>query len=257
MLQTDSEQTGMLASAILRGRVHHARYRPTQHAFEYSIAQWWLALDELDQVAAQSRWFSRQRFALLWFRRADYMRGTTGDLATAVRNKISELTGETVSGRVFFLGAVRTFGLYFSPISCYFIQPEGENDYRYMLAEVSNTPWNERHYYVLDLQQALVTKKTFHVSPFNPMNMRYHWQLRPPRQEPDHKTLIHMDCLTEQRDFSATLKLTRVELNSKSIRNVLLRYPVNTVGTVAAIYWQALRLFLKRTPLYSHPNTDK
>ena len=247
----------MLASAILRGRVHHARYRPTKHAFEYSIAQWWLALDELEDVAAKSRWFSLQRFAPLWFRRADYMRGTTGDLATAVRNKISELTGETVSGRVFFLGAVRTFGLYFSPISCYFIQPEGETEYRYMLAEVSNTPWNERHYYVLDLQQALVTEKTFHVSPFNPMNMRYHWQLRPPRQEPEHKTLIHMDCLTEKRDFSATLKLTRVELNSKSIRNVLLRYPVNTVGTVTAIYWQALRLFLKRTPLYSHPNTDK
>lgn len=247
----------MLASAILRGRVHHARYRPTQHAFEYSIAQWWLALDELEDVAAQSRWFSLKRFAPLWFRRADYMRGSTGDLATAVLEKTSQLVGQPVHGRVFFLGALRTFGLYFSPINCYFIQTDDANDYRYMLAEVSNTPWNERHYYVLDLQQALINDKAFHVSPFNPMDMTYHWQLRPPRQEPEHKCLLHLDCHTEKRDFSATMKLTRVELNSKSIRNVLLRYPVNTVGTVTAIYWQALRLFMKRTPLYSHPNTDK
>jgi hypothetical protein len=247
----------MLASAILRGRVHHARYRPTKHAFDYSIAQWWLALDELENVAAQSRWFSLQRFAPLWFRRADYMRGSTGDLATAVLEKTSQLVGQPVHGRVFFLGALRTFGLYFSPINCYFIQTDDASDYRYMLAEVSNTPWNERHYYVLDLQQALITDKAFHVSPFNPMDMTYHWQLRPPRQEPAHKCLVHMDCHSENRDFSATMKLTRVELNSKSIRNVLLRYPVNTLGTVAAIYWQALRLFLKRTPLYSHPNTDK
>src|SRR5690606_23441993 len=135
----------MLTSAILKGHVHHARYRPIQHAFSYSIAQWWLALDEIDQVAAQNRWFSTKGFAPLRFRREDYLRGTQGDLAQAVRDKLAELTGHEINGRVFFLGAVRTFGLYFSPLNCYFVQPEGQTDYSYMLAEVSNTPWNERH----------------------------------------------------------------------------------------------------------------
>src|SRR5690554_4898858 len=183
MLQNALGWSGMLASAILRGRVHHARYRPTQHEFSYSIAHWWLALDELEQVAAQSRWFSLTGFAPLWFRRADYLRGSEGDLATAVRSKLTELTGQTITGRVYFLGAVRSFGLYFSPINYYFVQPEGSDSYSHMLAEVSNTPWNERHYYALDLSQALVHDKTFHVSPFNPLDMKYHWQLRPPLQE--------------------------------------------------------------------------
>jgi len=247
----------MLASAILKGRVHHARYRPTQHAFSYSIAQWWLALDELEQVAAQSRWFSTKGFAPLRFRREDYLRGSQGDLAQAVRDKLAELTGHEIKGRVFFLGAVRTFGLYFSPLNCYFVQPEGQTDYSYMLAEVSNTPWKERHYYALDLSTALVHDKAFHVSPFNPIDMRYHWQLIPPQPTPEHHAMVHLDVHAKKRDFSATVKLTRVELNSKSIRNVLLRYPINTLGTVSAIYWQALRLWLKRTPVYTHPNTDK
>jgi len=247
----------MLTSAILKGHVHHARYRPTQHAFSYSIAQWWLALDELDQVAKQSRWFSTNGFAPLRFRREDYLRGSQGDLAQAVRDKLTELTGHEIKGRVFFLGAVRSFGLYFSPLNCYFVQAEGQTDYSYMLAEVSNTPWNERHYYALDLSQALVHDKTFHVSPFNPIDMRYHWQLIPPQPIADHHAMVHLDVHAKKRDFSATVKLTRVELNSKSIRNVLLRYPINTLGTVGAIYWQALRLWLKRTPLYTHPNTDK
>lgn len=245
----------MLASAILRGRVHHARYRPTQHAFDYSIAQWWLALDELEQVAAQSRLFRLNHFAPLEFRRSDYLGDTEGDLATAVKHKLSELTGQSITGRVFFLGAVRTFGLYFSPLNCFFVQSEDTQEFTHMLAEVSNTPWNERHYYGLDLNQALVHEKTFHVSPFNHLDMRYHWQLRPPTQQPGHQSLVHLNVLAEQRDFSATMKLTRVELNSKSIRNVLLRYPVNTLGTVLAIYWQALRLWVKRTPLYTHPKT--
>ena len=247
----------MLASAILSGRVHHARYRPTKHAFDYNITQWWLALDELDQVASQSRWLSVSKFAPLWFRRNDYIRGSEGDLAETVRLEIAKRIGKPVQGRVFFLGALRTFGLYFSPLNCYFVQPEGSDTYSYMLAEVSNTPWNERHYYTLDLNEALVHDKAFHVSPFNPIDMRYHWQLIPPQQTPNHRAMIHLDVHKEKRHFSATVKLTRVELNSKSIRNVLLRYPINTLSTVSAIYWQALRLWLKRTPVYAHPKPDE
>jgi len=259
-----------LASAIYRGRVHHARYLPHPHAFSYSIAQWWLALDELEQVAAQSRWFSlTNRWAPLRFKRSDYLPDTDGDLAAAVRQKLSEQLQQPISGRVFFLGALRTCGLYFNPLNCYFVQSDGAQEFSYMLAEVSNTPWNERHYYAVDLQQPLRHPKTFFVSPFNPLNMHYRWQLKPPAgyaAEAGDKALIHLDVLKQQatagtdaaswvRHFSATMKLSRVALNRRSIRNVLLRYPINTVGTVAAIYWQALRLWLKRNPVYISERT--
>lgn len=244
----------MLTSAIMRGEVSHKRYTPTQHSFRYPVVQWWLALDELPQVAAMSRYWSLKHWAPLQFKRADYLPGSDGDLASAVCQKMSDLAQQTLTGRVFFLGNLRTFGLYFSPINCYFLQPEGRHDFSHMLAEVSNTPWNERHYYLLDLNQPLVHAKAFHVSPFNPLEMQYHWRIRPPARTVEGKpATIHLEALKGDKHFSATMHLKRVELNSNSIRNVLLRFPVNTVTTVLAIYWQALRLWLKRTPIYDHP----
>lgn len=241
-----------MRSAILKGRVFHRRLRPTQHAFDYPTAQWWFALDELPQIEQQSRLLSTQRFAPLWFRRADYLRGTTGDLTTAVLDKMGSLAKTKLSGRVFFLGNLRTLGLYFSPINCYFLQQEGADTYSHMLAEVSNTPWNERHYYLLDLSEPLEHDKAFHVSPFNPLDMRYEWQIKAPYNKPENKSVIHLAAIKGERHFTATMRLQRHELNRKAIRNVLLRYPINTLTTMLAIYWQALRLWLKKTPIYDH-----
>jgi uncharacterized protein len=243
----------MLASAIMRGQVSHRRFTPTQHSFRYSTAQWWLALDELAEVSALSRWWSVDGWAPLEFRRKDYLPGSEGDLASAVLDKMSLLAQQPLTGRVFFLGNVRTFGLYFSPINCYFLQPIGADNYSYMLAEVSNTPWNERHYYLLDLTQPLEHEKAFHVSPFNPIDMQYKWRIRAPAAAVGGQPAnIHLEAHRGDKHFSATLTLERVEMNSNSINRVLLRFPVNTVTTVLAIYWQALKLWLKRTPLYDH-----
>ncbi|RUO55588.1 DUF1365 domain-containing protein [Pseudidiomarina homiensis] len=245
-------KTNSQRSAILKGRVYHRRLRPTQHAFDYPTAQWWLALDELPQLQQKSWLLSTHRFAPLWFRRKDYLRGTEGDLTSAVLTKMSELAGEALQGRVYFLGSLRTFGLYFSPINCYFLEQGDSENYTHMLAEVSNTPWNERHYYLLDLSQPLEHDKAFHVSPFNPLAMRYQWQINAPQNTEGHKSAIHLAAVKEERHFTATMKLQRQELNRKAIRHVLYRYPINTLTTVLAIYWQALRLWLKKTPIYDH-----
>ncbi|WP_417656664.1 DUF1365 domain-containing protein [Pseudidiomarina aestuarii] len=248
----------MLSSALQKGQVFHRRYRPTEHQFHYSTTQWWLALDELDTLHQCSRLLSTQGFAPLWFRRADYLRGSVGDLATCVRQKLTELTGNTVTGRVFFLGNLRTWGLYFSPINCYFVEDEAGH-YSYMLAEVSNTPWNERHYYAIDMADAATETtrvehpKAFHVSPFNPLEMTYQWRIKPPLNQAEARSLIQLDAVREKKHFRASLAFQRVELNPRAIRSVFLRYPINTVTTVAAIYWQALKLWLKRTPIYDHP----
>lgn len=242
-----------LRSAILKGRVFHRRYRPTEHAFDYPTAQWWLALDELPKLNNLSRLLSTRKFAPLWFRRRDYLRGSHGDLANAIRDKMSSLANTKLTGRVYFLGNLRTFGLYFSPINCYFLEQDHSGEFSYMLAEVSNTPWNERHYYLLDLREPLVHEKAFHVSPFNPIDMRYEWQIRAPQNELAHRSSIHLAAVKGERHFSATMRLQREELNQKTIRNVFFRYPINTLTTLFAIYWQALRLWLKKTPIYDHP----
>ncbi len=124
-----------------------------------------------------------------------------------------------------------------------------------MLAEVSNTPWNQRHYYLLDLSQPLHHDKAFHVSPFNPIDMQYQWRIRAPAATTGGKPAsIHLEAHRGDKHFAATVTLERVEMNSNNITRVLVRFPVNTLTTVLAIYWQALKLWLKRTPIYDHHN---
>lgn len=248
----------MLSSSLQQGVVYHRRYQPTQHVFHYSTTQWWIALDELTQLNDCSRLLSTRGFAPLWFRRADYLRGSNGDLATCVRQKLTDLTGQVISGKVYFLGNLRTWGLYFSPINCYFVEDQS-GQYSHMLAEVSNTPWNERHYYAIALADAKSTStthaehpKAFHVSPFNPLAMTYQWRIEPPLNTVDARSLIQLDAVRKNKHFRASLALRRVEMNPRAIRSVFLRYPINTVTTVVAIYWQALKLWLKRTPIYDH-----
>lgn len=235
-------------SALYWGEVYHRRLRPTQHSFSYRFMQWFIALDELETLHKTSRWFSTKGFAPLWFRRKDYLREHSGNLQQAALAKMSELAGERLEGRVFFMGNLRTFGLFFSPVNFYFLQQQGQ--YTHMLAEVSNTPWLERHYYLVDLAEPHpTTQKAFHVSPFNPLDMTYHWSIKVPSDD----VFIQLAAATEKKDFIAGMKLSRGPLNRAGIWRVLKTTPVMALKIIGGIYWQALKLFVKRTPFYGHP----
>lgn len=240
-----------LISGIWQGAVRHRRFAPRPHAFSYPLFMLGLDLDELSDLQL-GPWFGIERAGLLSFRRGDYLRGTQGPLKQAVWDKVGELGGGGQGGRVLLLGNVRCLGFYFSPVNFYFCY-QG-NDARYLLAEVSNTPWNERHYYLLDLAALVPHDKDFHVSPFMALAMRYHWRIRPPREE----TLIHIESHPQSGDpklFDATLALARAPLSKRGLGMLLLRWPWMTMRVLLGIYWQALRLFIKRIPLFTHPET--
>ncbi|MGY6038195.1 DUF1365 domain-containing protein [Aeromonas sp. AE23HZ002T15] len=240
-----------LISAIWQGSVRHRRFAPRPHAFAYPLFMLGLDLDELPGLRLGG-WLGVERAGLLSFRRADYLRGSGGSLKQAVWDKVAALGGEQGEGRVLLLGNVRCLGFYFSPVNFYFCY-QG-SDARYLLAEVSNTPWNERHYYLLDLAALVPHDKDFHVSPFMVLAMRYHWRIRPPREE----TLIHIESHPQSGEpklFDATLALTRAPLSRHGLCALLLRWPWMTMRVLLGIYWQALRLFIKRTPLFTHPET--
>jgi DUF1365 family protein len=234
-------------SCIYQGWVDHQRFQPKPHGFRYSIFFLALDLDELEAMDSISGLFKKEHFAPLTFRRSDYIGDSQVAIKQSVWNKVRALGGDCEPGRVLFVGQVRCFGLYFSPINMYYCYNQAD-ELCYLLAEVSNTPWNETHYYLVKQNSAQITDKAFHVSPFMDMNMKYHWHIKPPGAHFN----LRLDSRDEQKLFSAGLAMTAMELNRTNLVNTLISIPLMSVKIIWGIYWQAMKLFWKRIPFVSH-----
>jgi len=245
-----------LNSALYEGHVRHRRMGELAHAFEYSLFMVYLDLDELDRVCGLSPLWSAQRLAPAWFRRADFLPDRTGSLRSAVLDALREHGADATGiGAIRVLTHLRYWGLSFNPISIFYCFAEDGVTLRHALLEVHNTPWNERHLYLLDAAgnhavHEAVLGKAFHVSPFMPMDMTYRFRFGTPGE----RLSFHMENWREgERAFDATLSLRRREISARALNGVLFRYPWMTAKVVAGIYWQALRLLLKGVRVHAHP----
>jgi len=250
--------THTLASAIYEGQVRHRRHFPHAHGFRYRVAYAFLDLDEIDAVLALHPLFRRERGGLATFRRSDYLGDSQRPLASCVREVAAQALGSRPTGPIRLLTHLRTYGHSFNPVSFYYgYQPDGST-LDWIVAEITNTPWKERHQYVLDVRSADAAgsasewrfPKAFHVSPFLPMRRDYRWRFTAPGEH----LAVHMDVLEGERtQFDVTLKLQRREMSRAALSRLLWRYPAMTMKVVAAIHWQALITWCKRNPFYSHP----
>jgi DUF1365 family protein len=250
---------GELASAIYEGTVRHRRHAPRKHGFTYPLTMLYLDLGELPQLFKR-RWFwSLGRPNLATFQRNDYLGPLNLSLDEAVRQCVHAATGQRPDGPIRLLTHVRYFGHCFNPASFYYCYGKDGTTLQTIVTEITNTPWKERHAYVLDLTQATVKgramqwhfDKTFHVSPFMPMARTYDWHFTTPGSD----LLVHMNVLDgKQNDFDATLMFQRRPFNAANLARVLWRFPLMTIQVVVGIHWQALRLWLKGTPIHDHPD---
>ncbi len=250
-------------SALYRGVVRHRRRTPVTHALRVPLFMLYVDLAELPTIFA-GRWlWSSRRVAPAWFRRADYLGDPAVPLDTAVRDLVEARVGRRPLGAIRLLTHLRYWGFVMNPVSFYYCFDDS-GAVETIVAEITNTPWNERFSYVLQREHAehisprgvqrFRFPKKFHVSPFFPMELEYVWQFSPPNE----RLAVHMQNLS-RRDalFDATLSLRREPITGMTLARVLLLYPFLTVRVAASIYWNAFRLWLRRTPYYSHPNSSR
>ncbi len=265
-------------SCLYTGFVRHRRFIPAENEFRYSLFQLYLDLSELPAVFDPFPLWSARRPALAWFRREDHLGDPAKPLDECVRDEIQWQTGDRPNGPIRLLTNLRYFGYVINPVSYYYCFDPSSGRLRTVLAEVHNTPWGERHCYVLrspvspdnGAAQTLWNDKEFHVSPFMAMNMRYRWLMT----EPGERLAVHIenhviaasnsDSATTQEDnafamdkdrrpFDVTLSMTRTELSASALRRALLRHPCMTASVTAAIYWQAAKLWWKGVAYVPHP----
>lgn len=244
-----------LHSALYHGSIGHRRFAPRAHAFTYRIGMLYLDLDEQDALFALSPLAGRGRFAPFGFRETDYLPDATRSgqsLRDAVRERLQEALGRRIDGPIRLLTQPRSWGFAFNPAS-FFYCFDREERLQAILCEVSNTPWGESYHYVMPVsgpgRQQFAVAKGFHVSPFLPRDLEHHMSF----SQPDERLGIHIeDRQGDLRLFDASLSLQRQPLTRGNLHRHLLAFPWMTVKTVLSIYWQALRLLLKRMPLFNH-----
>jgi DUF1365 family protein len=191
---------------------------------------------------------------LVRVRRRDYLGDPSVPLADAVRALVEQEQGTAPDGPIRLLTQLRTLGHCFNPVSFYYcFEPEGER-LRAIVAEVTNTPWGERHAYVLQGDGADAIAKAMHVSPFMGMAQRY--SFRAPA--PGRSLGVHIESKEhgERRVFDATLSLHRRPFTSRTLTHVTARYPAATVRMLALIYGHAVALRLKGVPIHPHPGAQ-
>lgn len=252
-------------SALYHGWLDHRRLVPRRHRFRYRLFMVYLDLAELDEVF-RGRWlWSTRRAALARFDRRDHLGDPALPLDEAVRRLVAERTGRRPAGPIRLLTHLRYFGYVFNPVSFYYCFDAAGRDVETVVAEVNNTPWGERHCYVLPAAApsaggALVAQsvKAMHVSPFHPMALHYQWRLHRPGQAlAVQMALRPAEPAGAAPIFGATLALQRLPISGAALAGTLLRFPFMTAKVFAAIHWQALRLWLKRTPVHDHPQRTR
>ena len=243
--------------ALCQGAVWHQRLTPVLHRFSYPLWLLRVDLEDIDGLLA-GHWSWGRRWRPLTVREQDYLTppaaGDTRPLHTRVRDKAASLGLDWREGRVWMLAQPRCLGWLFNPLVLYWHIPPGASQADSVVAEVSNTPWHERHWYALvadgDGTFSVQQDKAFHVSPFMGMAMQYRWWLA---MNDASITVRIENWAADEQVFVAGMRLQCQPASGEQLGSVLRRFGWQTLRVSAAIYAQAFRLWRKGVPFHRHP----
>lgn len=237
--------------ALYLGHVLHRRLRPSVHVLRYRVLHMALDIDRIDALARRLRLFSHGRFNLFAFHDRDV--GDGGPLRPHAERLLDEAGITPDGGRIVLLTMPRILGYAFNPLSTWFCHG-ADGALRAVIYEVSNT-FGERHNYVIaanpdarTLHQS--TAKRFHVSPFLPMDLDYAFRIQPPGE----RLGIGITVSDAQGPVLAAVHTARrAALSDAALLRAAIAYPLATLKVTAGIHWEALKLWIKRVPLFRKP----
>jgi uncharacterized protein len=239
-----------MRSAIYEGRVVHHRRHPIDHRFTYRLGLPLVYLDEMRELCRLHPLWSTERANVVSYRRADYLRPDTESLEAAVRDVVHERLGWRPSGPIAMLAHPRTWGWVFNPITLYYCFDPSTASVEALVADVTNTPWHERHAYAVGAPGDHCFSKELHVSPFFGMNLEYALSY----ESPDRHLSLRLDLRDgDSRVFHAGLYLERRSANRKELGRLIWSHPFLTAHVSAAIYRQAFSLWRHGAPFVAHP----
>ncbi|HEX3451880.1 MAG TPA: DUF1365 domain-containing protein [Solirubrobacteraceae bacterium] len=258
---TATEASPIKASCFYEGSLRHRRHGAVRDELHHRLCLAYIDLDELPHLFDGRLLWSARRPAIAWFRRADYLGARDVPLAAAVRELVRERAAIELDGPIRLLTHVRQLGHCFNPVSFYYCFDATGERVRAVVAEVTNTPWRERHAYVMAVAEHApggvmrgVFAKALHVSPLLGMDHTYEWRLTEPRE----RLSVHITAVAKAGGdpvFDATLALRRREMTAGELRRVLARHPAPTLRVTAQIYAHALRLRVRGARWHAHPST--
>ena len=242
--------------SIYRGPVMHARMKPVTHRFTYDVFSTLIDLDRLDEVHRLSPILSIGRFNLLSFSPKDHGPRDGSDLRAYMNRILADAGMDLSGGRVFLLCYPRVLGFTFNPLSVYYCYDES-GELAALVYEVRNT-FGEAHTYVAPIMPGEAhaggvrqeRNKIFYVSPFLDMSMRYHFRLQPPGET---LKLRILETDAQGPILAATFNGRREEATTAALLANFLRIPLLTFKIVAAIHWEAMRLYLKGLRIRTRP----
>ena len=247
-------------SYLYPGVVGHRRFTPFNHFFSYPLFMAYIDLDTLNHFLKKSWFWNVDKKALVSFHRKDYHGDPSKDLSESIRETVDKTIGLKIKGPIRLLTHLRYFGYCFNPVSFYYCFNEDDTDVDAIVAEVTNTPWKERHAYVIQNKNKNKTKlksnfkKQLHVSPFWGMDHDYEWLF----SKPEKKINVNMkNFRSDTKVFDANLNMVRSPFTKKGLVKNVLRFPLITLVVVARIHFQAFKLWVKKAPFFIHPDKLK